>query len=257
VKRILAKAQDEVLEQLAWSNVLLGFDFDGTLAPIVDDPDAATMRPLTRKLLTRVAALYPCVVISGRARPDVERRLAGTGVRAVLGNHGLEPWCATYDLRRIVNTWIGKFVRALDGVPGVEIEDKSFSLAIHYRRSRRKKAALTKIAECAASLANARIVGGKQVVNIVPAGAPHKGVALERERERLACDTAFFVGDDETDEDVFALERSGRLLTVRVGSSRRSQAAYYIEDQSEIDALLTRFAALRARARAGRRGFGS
>ena len=78
-------------------------------------------------------------------------------------------------------------------------------------------------------------------------GAPHKGIALERERERLGCDTALYVGDDETDEDVFSLDRPGRLLTIRVGAKRTSAASYYILDQRVIDVLLGRLLETRQR----------
>ena len=53
----------------AWSNVLLSFDYDGTLAPLVSAPARATMRVSTRHLLRRASRLYPCVVIRvGRKR---------------------------------------------------------------------------------------------------------------------------------------------------------------------------------------------
>jgi trehalose 6-phosphate phosphatase len=136
-------------------------------------------------------------------------------------------------------------VGELAGLAGVELEDKTYSLALHYRRSRRKKEAVARIAQALATLGEVRVIGGKQVVNVLPLGAPHKGVALERERDRLGCDTAFFIGDDETDEDVFALDRPGRLLTVRVGSARLSLASYCLERQAEIDALLARLIELR------------
>ncbi len=250
MRNILAAAQRDVLAQLAWSNVLLGFDFDGTLAPIVVRPEDAGLRATTKRRMVELAGLYPCVVISGRAVRDVEARLAGIALRAVIGNHGLEPWRATDEMRRLVERWKAELAPLLANVEGLELEDKAFSLALHYRRSRRKKAALRAIAHALARLGEVRVIGGKQVVNVLPPGAPHKGVALERERDRLGCDTAFFIGDDETDEDVFALDRPGRLLTVRVGRAQASQASYCLERQSEIDALLTRLIELRRAAEA-------
>lgn len=254
MKRILALPQREVLAQLSWSKVLLGFDFDGTLAPIVDDPARAELRDSTRGLLTELARLYPCVVISGRAVADVRQRLKGIDLCAVVGNHGLEPWRATDELRRTVESWTRRLVPALAGLAGVEIEDKTYSLAVHYRRSRAKKSARAAIQRELASLADVRVINGKQVVNVLPLGAPHKGVALERERHRQACDTAFFVGDDETDEDVFALDTPGRLLTVRVGPTSASLASYCLAGQREIDALLARLIALRRGPVTRRRG---
>jgi len=84
-------------------------------------------------------------------------------------------------------------------------------------------------------------------VNVLPPDAPHKGLALERLRTEQGCDTALYVGDDETDEDVFTLDRPGQLLSVRVGASGRSQAAYFLKNQGEIDVLLDLL--LRARRR--------
>jgi trehalose 6-phosphate phosphatase len=126
----------------------------------------------------------------------------------------------------------------LSELRGVKIEDKGFSIAIHYRQSREKKLARRAILEAVSALGEIRLIGGDQVINILPQGAPHKGMALERERVLLKCDTAIYVGDDETDEDVFALDQPGQLLTIRVGQRRSSAAAYYIESQRRIDDLL-------------------
>ena len=72
-------------------------------------------------------------------------------------------------------------------------------------------------------------------------------MALERERDRLGCDTAFFLGDDETDEDVFSMERPGRLLGIRVGDRAGSAAPFSIPGQRSIDLLLGLLARARER----------
>jgi trehalose 6-phosphate phosphatase len=245
MRHVLAPAQRHVLERFARSRTLLALDYDGTLAPIVTDPDRAAMRASTRRLFGQVARAYPCVVISGRSRRDVAHRLQGIALAAVVGNHGLEPWHAKARPAREVRRWIPLLEEQLAGIQGVVIEDKGLSLAVHYRKSREKTKARAKILAAADRLDRARLLGGKQVLNILPAGAPGKGLALERVRVRLACDTAVYVGDDETDEDVFALDRPGRLLAIRVGRKRGSSAAYYIRTQAEIDLLLDRLLALR------------
>ena len=144
-----------------------------------------------------------------------------------------------------VKRWAPLLGRRLSPFRGVRIENKTFSIAIHYRRSREKKKARAAILEAAAALGPIRVIGGKQVVNILPEGAPHKGIALERERDRLRRDTAIYVGDDETDEDVFGLDQPGRLLTVRVGPKRTSQASYYVKSQAAVDDLLAVLVRLR------------
>jgi trehalose 6-phosphate phosphatase len=238
MKDILSRAGREVLEQFAWSNVLLAFDYDGTLAPIVLDPEKARMRETTRRLLGEVAALYPCIVVSGRARPDVRRWLRGIPLQQVVGNHGIEPWQATPPLMEEVKRWTPLLSQRLSPLKGVRIENKTFSVAVHYRRSREKRKARAAILEAAAALGPIRVIGGKQVVNILPEGAPHKGIALERARDHLRRDTAIYVGDDETDEDVFGLDQPGLLLTVRVGPKRASQATHYLRNQAAIDEFL-------------------
>jgi trehalose 6-phosphate phosphatase len=234
-----------VLRRFAGSKVLLAFDYDGTLAPIVAEPGRAVMRASTRRLLRTLTRLYPCAVISGRAQPDALRRLRGVGVHRVVGNHGAEPRQASRRVIAQVDKWRPALAKRVAGLSGVWIENKGLSLAVHYRRSSDKARARAAILAAAAGLGGVRLVGGKQVVNIVPARAPHKGAALERERARRRCATAIYVGDDETDEDVFALRQPGRLLTIRVGPRRRSAAAYYIRSQKEIDALLRALCCLR------------
>jgi len=245
MRDILAARPRALLEPFAWSRTLLAFDFDGTLAPIVDRPEHAVMRPVTRRLLARAAGLYPTIVISGRAYPDVEKRVQGLGLRSVVGNHGLEPWKATRKIHRRVREWRPLFEEALAGEAGVEIEDKNYSLAVHFRRSRTKKRVRAIVAEVALGLAKARMIPGIEVVNIVPADAPHKGIALERERARLSCDTAIYVGDDETDEDVFSLDQPGRLMTIRVGRKKGSRADFFLDSQKGVDSLLRLLVRLR------------
>jgi trehalose 6-phosphate phosphatase len=250
MRDILAGKYRALIEPFAWSRTLLALDFDGTLAPIVNRPEAAQMRAATRSLLTRASALYPCVVISGRAFPDVEKRVQGLGLRSVVGNHGLEPWKATRRIHRRVREWRPLFEAALGDEPGVVIEDKNYSIAVHFRRSRAKKRVKAIVESVASGLEKVRVIPGIEVVNVVPADAPHKGIALERERFRLHCDTAIYVGDDETDEDVFALDQPGRLLTIRVGKKETSRADFYIRSQTDIDALLRLLVRLREGTRA-------
>lgn len=245
MRNLLADANREVLAQFAWSNVLLAFDFDGTLAPIVARPEAAALRAGTHVLLRKLARVYPCVVISGRAQADVTRRLSGTGAVQVLGNNGLRAGRRAAPLAQQVGRWVEALRAALAEQKGVEVEDKVYSVAVHYRRSREKRRARAAIEAVVRDLADARVVSGKQVVNVLPEGAPHKGMALRTARERLRCDTAIYVGDDESDEDVFSLDEPGRLLAVRVGRKESSQAEWFIPGQGALDRLLQALLVLR------------
>jgi trehalose 6-phosphate phosphatase len=218
--------------------VLLAFDFDGTLAPIVADPASARLRPRTRRLLAEVAQKYPCVVISGRNRADVARRLAGIRLRRVFGNHGIEPSPAFPAARRAVRRWQACLMPRLEGVAGIVFDNKGASLAIHYRKSRNRPAALKAILAATADLTEARVLQGLLAVDLLPKGAPNKATALQSELRRLGCKTALYLGDDQTDEDVFALGRRLPVLAVRVGRKPRSLAPYYLPSQADVDALL-------------------
>ena len=222
-RQILSKRHARVLARFAASDVLVALDYDGTLAPIVSTPRKARMRPRTRQLLAAVAKRYPCVVISGRARDDVSARVSSVPIWHVAGNHGLEPWGeqAVYAAR--VRHWVRQ-LRPLDDIDGVAIEDKTYSLTVHYRGARQKRLARRTIAAAIRRLRGARVIGGSEAFNVVPRGAPHKGQALEHARRLLACDKAIYVGDDETDEDAFAAGRSDRLLSLRIGHARRSRS---------------------------------
>jgi trehalose 6-phosphate phosphatase len=245
VTYLFSHANRDLLEMFAWSNVLLAFDYDGTLAPLVSTPARAMLRSSTRRLLKRVAALYPCVVISGRAQNDALDRLQGVEVCGVLGNHGAEPTFGGEALRRRVLQWLPVLRTRLAGHQGVVVEDKGFSVAVHYRQARKRNAARLAILTASRALHDVRIVGGKLAVNLLLPGAPHKGLAVERERLHFACDTVIYVGDDETDEDVFQLDQPGRLLSIRVGRRRSSAAPYYLRNQAEIDRLLKTLIAVR------------
>jgi len=250
MKRILSPGNVDVLAQYAWSNVLLAFDFDGTLSPIVSDRDAARMRDSTSELFDRVCRLYPCAIISGRSREDVVRRIDGAPLRHVVGNHGLEPGPHMASFEAQIAETRPILEQSLTALQGVDVEDKRFSIAVHYRRSRRKRDARRTIYDAVDKLPHRmRIVPGKLVVNVIPAQAPHKGDALIQLRETCGADTAIYIGDDATDEDVFALDQPGRLLSIRVGSSRSSSAAYCVAGQRDIDTLLRRLVRLREKKR--------
>ena len=255
MKRLLDPEHVGCLAELALGRPLLAFDFDGTLAPIVTRRDRAKMRPRTARLLARLCTLFPCAVITGRSRADVSERLGHVKVAYVVGNHGLEAGRRLPALERDVARAGAILGAALAGVPGLDLEDKRCSLAVHYRRARSKRAARDAIRRAASTLpVRLRVVPGKLVVNLVPAGAPNKGDALARVVRAARATNALYVGDDVTDEDVFEAAARGarsagrrtRWVTVRVGRSSRSAAQYCLRDQHEIDTLLARLVELRS-----------
>lgn len=240
---LLSRACRTVLSRLADERSLCAFDFDGTLASIVEHPEQAGMGHQTRILLARLAELYPCVIVSGRARADLLNRLTGVKVERVIGNHGAETEAAT-PRPCLMAEWKAVMERELGGLHGVWVEDKGLSLAVHYRQAPQKPQARRQILAATQKLDHVHVLGGKLVVNLVADTAPNKGKALAAERDRLGCNWVLFVGDDENDEDAFALD--GNMIPVRIGRKRYSHARYYLRNQAEINTLLELLVRLRS-----------
>src|SRR6185312_10474991 len=125
MRYLLANASRPVLARLAHAKTLCAFDFDGTLAPLVEHPDLAKLPPETRSLLIRLLSLYPCVVLSGRSRADLTEKLGDLAVKAAIGNHGAEPPGAHSNGHHSrVQSWKVSIENQLRPVAGVWVEDK-------------------------------------------------------------------------------------------------------------------------------------
>ncbi|THJ19168.1 MAG: trehalose-phosphatase [Nitrospira sp. CG24B] len=232
------------LETILKDRSLYAFDFDGTLAKIVREHHAARLSRPIRFWLEKLAKRAPTAIISGRSVEDLRSRV-GTAVPHLIGNHGSEgPHTRQEDIQQVRETssgWLGLVTgRFQDELTrsGVVVENKSYSLSFHYRTVDQRDEARALISRIVAELSPPpRIVLGKSVVNVMPPTASHKGTALLEYMRRLDCSTALYVGDDETDEDVFAL-RDHRILTVRVGKKKGSAARYFLKRQTEITEML-------------------
>ncbi len=249
----------EALAQLARRPALYAFDFDGTLAPIVERPEQAAAEARTVELLGRLGALAATALVTGRSVDDLRGRIAFTP-RYLVGNHGAEgvpdplhrsPTDAVVDHagneahRAVALRWVEQWPDAIGRVPldGIVVEPKSYSLSIHYRGSPDHAAAHTAIMTAIGRLDPApRVIGGKCVFNLLPEGAPDKGTALLALVRLERCEAAFFVGDDLTDEAAFQVAPAS-WVTVRVGADRDSAARFFIAGQGDIDRCLERLVA--------------
>lgn len=238
------------LESVCFTRTLFAFDFDGTLSKIVKNPDDAKINKSTLNLIRELGESVPVAVISGRGLIDLKEKF-DPPPGFLVGNHGLEGVHSGGQklevFREACEKWKDHLLNTLksdDGLfDGIEIEDKTYSIAVHYRKSRAKKIAKSKILDSLGELTpSARIILGKCVVNIVPTGAPHKGIALLELMLKSDTKSALYIGDDDTDEDVFALS-DPRLFTIRVGKKNTSQAKFFIQRQSEVNDLLEKILA--------------
>jgi trehalose 6-phosphate phosphatase len=248
---ILDPQHQPLIASFARGKLLVALDFDGVLAPIAPTPTEAQVPQQTLRLAARVAQLYPSVVISGRHRDDLVPRLAGVPFARLIGNFGYQSATRSSDpqARMQVHEWARALSARLAGIPGVVIEDKGYSLAVHYRHARHREATHAHIIQVASTLKHARWMQGTLAISILPADGRNKGTALQDIRRVLHCDCAIYVGDDDTDEDAFASDSPQRLIAVRVGRAAVSKAPYRLHHQSDIDALLRLLISLRTPAK--------
>jgi trehalose 6-phosphate phosphatase len=225
--------------------VLLAFDYDGVLAPVVIDPAGRRMRRRTRDLLARLERSYPVAAVSGRSWTHTRQLTEGV-VPHVVGNHGFELLHARRvpaSVLRRVRGWRRQLEAELEGVPGIYFEDKRSTLAIHYGLARTWRHAEQAAYAAANQLSGTRLVAGKKVLNILPRLFPNKGDALRALLARLELGAALYLGDDVTDEDAFAVGEP-LVLGVHVGPGR-SLAPWRLASQERVDELLALLLSLR------------
>jgi trehalose 6-phosphate phosphatase len=200
-------------------HALLGFDFDGTLSPIVEDPARAYVQPGMVDALAGLAAVVGHVaIITGRpARTAVELagldQAAGLEGLVILGQYGVERWDGSNRQLTTAEPPPGLDVvrREIDGIlasAGVldaEIEDKGLALAVHVRRSAAPAEAYQRLKEPLFALA--RRTGltaepGRLVIELRPEGMD-KGKALLAHAAEVGATTIVFTGDDLGDLAAF------------------------------------------------------
>ncbi|SEL18731.1 trehalose 6-phosphate phosphatase [Roseateles sp. YR242] len=241
-KHLLGTEGRLALSRLVQDKPLLAFDFDGTLAPIVMHPDEARVPPDMVPLLAELAQRLPVVILTGRQVEDVRHRL-GFKPTHIVGNHGAEDEVQGPD-PALVQALAPFRARVAErrhqlGAAGVSIEDKSASIAIHYRLSPDPVVAREVIDELVAQLPPQVVTEhGKRVVNVLVDGAPDKGDAMQRLMAQYGCASGFYAGDDTNDEPVF--ERAGHdWVTARVGPRLDdSHARFFLLEQAEMAEVL-------------------
>ncbi|HEY8018282.1 MAG TPA: trehalose-phosphatase [Actinomycetota bacterium] len=191
-------------------------DFDGSLSPIVARPELAQIREGARDALARLAGRYAVVaVVSGRTRAELETLIGVPGV-TLAALYGIED-------DTTLPQGLEDRVRAIAAtIPGIRVEPKGGSIATHYRGASDPEAAEAALAEALASIAaetGMELIEGKKVLELVPAGRPLKGGAVERIVADAALDAVLYAGDDQADLKAFeVLDRlaADGLVTVKV-----------------------------------------
>lgn len=222
-------------------------DIDGTLLDIAERPEAIRVDGELRALVERafVACGGALALISGRSLADVERRLAGVLIPAA-GQHGIERRDAAGDLHSgsaappAMQELRARLASLVERHPGLLLEDKGLSLALHYRQAPRLAAYLHRILpRLAAEVGDDVMVQkGKRVLEIRPGGID-KGTAVEAFLAEMPYRgrRPVFIGDDITDEPGFAVANRWAGVSIKVGGGA-SRARYRLSDAAAVRAWL-------------------
>ncbi|MCK9432196.1 MAG: trehalose-phosphatase [Candidatus Omnitrophica bacterium] len=233
--------------------LFLFLDCDGTLVPIGDTPVDTVIPVKTKNLLRRLSGLQgvKIAIVSGRALSDIRKRFGLKGL-IYSGNHGFQvsgpgikqEFRLSPGYKALLAGMKRHFKKNLSGIKGIFIEDKGFSLALHFRLVSPGKVPLVKSVfreGTSAYLAAGRIRtgAGKKVLEVKPPESRDKGRMVLSILKKAGASGVLpvYLGDDLTDEDAFKALK-GRGFTVFVGRNRRSSAGYYLKDVKEVHDFL-------------------
>ena len=267
--RLPADVIEALTEISETDRLLIGTDFDGTLAPIVDDPATARALPEAVEALRSLATIAGTVVavISGRSLADLRMLLGETDSLQLIGSHGAEVSSLRTDgsqhpehtghseLPPAASPRLARLRRALQGITsqyrGVTLEPKPTGIAVHLRNAdpTDARAVTEAIEDDPATWPGVHLLRGKMVLELTVV-ATDKGRALQSLARDHHCTAILFIGDDITDENAF-LSLGADDVGVKVGSGATA-ADVRIGDPARVADLLHVLDSARRRA-SGRR----
>jgi alpha,alpha-trehalase len=231
-------------------------DYDGTLTPIVSRPELALLSEGMRQTLRRLSAVWPVQILFGRGLEDV-RNMVGLDSLGYAGSHGfdiegprgsslrceIEPGLAS-EVQRATEALRGRTA----GIPGALVEDKRFSVAVHYRLVAEAQVPeleriVDEVLPCHPRLKKAH---GKKVFELRPAIDWDKGKALRwlQEASGLQAALPIYIGDDTTDEDAFAAIAGQGLGILVTELPRPTAASHSLQNTEEVREFLDRLCSL-------------
>ncbi|KAF5771437.1 putative trehalose-phosphatase [Helianthus annuus] len=257
--------------------IVVFLDYDGTLSPIVCDPDRAFMSDQMRAAVQDVSKHFPTAIISGRSREKVysfvklnEVYYSGSHGMDTMGpaqkNHSYDDkyhyktvdeegnefivFQPAKDFLPAIKKMLVEMMERTKNIRGVVIEDNMFCLSVHYRHVKDDEDYERLEQEVKSMLVNYpefHLTSGKKVLEIRPSIEWNKGHALEYLINNLGFDNSktllpIYIGDDTTDEDAFrVLRERGEGYPIVVSSKPTKTMAFHsLHDPSEVLSFLIR-----------------
>ncbi|XP_074279682.1 putative trehalose-phosphate phosphatase 2 isoform X2 [Silene latifolia] len=251
-------------------------DYDGTLSPIVNDPDTAFMTDKMRTVVHDVASCFPTSIISGRSRDKVYEFVKLDNIYYA-GSHGMDIMAPLHPLKTVnfkfhakavdrkgnklaiyqpANKYLPEIkqkslIEKTSVIDGVQIEDNKFCMSVHFRNmlDQDLNELEHKVNSVLEEHPNFRLTRGKKVLEIRPPVDWDKGHALEYLLDSLGLSSSndvlpIYIGDDTSDEDAFKRihqKRQGYSIIV-TSKPRETWASYSLYDTSEVMLFLEHLA---------------
>ena len=247
----LAELQ-EFKRRLEGRTAAVFLDYDGTLTPIVSRPELARISPEMTRRVGALAERCPVAIVSGRSRATLKGFLglenviyagshgldiegpAGSGIRLDVGKEFMESLATVYR----------KLSASLADIPGVLVELSGYTVPVHYRLVDSEQIPLVDeiVERELRDHPKIRMNRGKMVFEIRPNISWNKGEAVLWIREKLGLNpensVAFYLGDDTTDEDAFAVLGENDVGILVTSRPRKTAARYSLNSPSEVGRFL-------------------
>ncbi|KAL8136940.1 hypothetical protein V2J09_002941 [Rumex salicifolius] len=259
----------EMFEKMVYASkgkqIVVFLDYDGTLSPIVDDPDRAFMADEMRRAVREIAKHLPTAIVTGRCIDKVysfvklsELYYAGCHGMDIKGPTNGRKYSQVNAKQSLLFQPAAEFLPMIDeaykallektkSIPGATVENNKFCTSVHFRRVDEKKWAelAEQVTEVLTGYPKLRLTQGRMVFEIRPIIKWDKGRALEFLLESLGfanSDNVFpiYIGDDRTDEDAFkvlcARNQGVGILVTKV--PKETNASYTLKGTSEVKSFL-------------------
>ncbi|XP_057501725.1 probable trehalose-phosphate phosphatase J [Actinidia eriantha] len=260
----------EMFEQITKASkgkqIVMFLDYDGTLSPIVEDPDRAFMSDAMRAAVRKLARYFPTAIVSGRCRDKVysfvrlaELYYAGShgmdikgpskGSKYENGAHQAVLFQPASEFVPMINEVYKALLEKTKSTPGAKVEHNKFCVSVHFRCVDEKKWSelALQVRSVLKDYPKLRLTQGRKVLEIRPTIKWDKGKALEFLLESLGfanCTDVFpvYIGDDRTDEDAFkVLRERGQGFGILVSKiPKDTNASYSLQEPSEVMDFLQR-----------------
>ncbi|KAK2356167.1 trehalose-phosphatase [Trifolium repens] len=263
-------AFEKIVDRAKDKKIAMFLDYDGTLSPIVEDPDCAFMSEPMRTTVRSVAMYFPTAIISGRSRDKVFDLVKLTELYYA-GSHGMDiigpvsdtlsvnhPNCIkstdqqgkeitlfqpAREFLPMIDEVFKTLIEITKDIEGAKVENHKFCVSVHYRNVEENNwtTIAQRVHDIIKNYPRLRSTHGRKVLEIRPVIDWNKGKAVEFLLESLGLTDRndvlpIYIGDDKTDEDAFkVLKESNRGYGILVSSARKESNAFYsLRDPNEV-----------------------